>query len=116
MKKKSASIDAPMELGDDTKALRGIHARGLGTIRGSLTIASSELPTGLPSDLPRFGIFTNPGDTFEVILRYSTSGGPRFEAMPDSDEEQAIGLGLKILTETEETAHDLLFINSPIFS
>ena len=53
---KVSEYRCPMELGDDTKALRGIHARGLGTIRGSLTLASSELPTGLPSDLPRFGI------------------------------------------------------------
>ena len=101
----------PMDVGDDTQALRGIHARGLGTLRGSLTIAPHELPP----DLPRMGVFADSDTTFDIVLRYSTSGGPKFEAMPDGDEEQAIGLGLKILTPTQETAHDLLFINSPIF-
>lgn len=107
----------PIEQGPTDKALRGIHARGLGTLHGHLTVTASNPlePRGLPSAAPRLGVFETPDTRLKVIMRYSTSGGPNFEAMPDNDEEQAIGLGLKILTQSGQTAHDLLFINSPVF-
>ena len=104
----------PAGLGPEGQSLRGIHARGLGVLQAKLHILEQTLPA-LPNGSVRPGVFGKTNQTFPVILRYSTSGGPRFESMPDNDADQAVGLGLKILTERGKTAHDLLFINSPVF-
>lgn len=104
----------PASLGPEGKALRGIHARGLGVLQAKLHVLEQALPP-LPGGSVRPGVFGEANQSYPVILRYSTSGGPRFESMPDNDADQAVGLGLKILTERGKTAHDLLFINSPVF-
>ena len=89
-------------------------ARGLGGLKAKLHVLEEPIPT-LPAGSVRPGIFGESGQIFDAILRYSTSGGPRFESMPDDDADQAVGLGLKVLTKRGKTAHDLLFINSPVF-
>ena len=57
------------------RALRGIHARSLAVLRGTFT--TRDAPS-LPEGAGRHGIFAAIRQRFEVVLRYSTSGGPRF--------------------------------------
>ena len=104
-----------MELGDDTKALRGIHARGLGTIRGSLTITSSRAAYRVYPATCLASVFSpiqrTPSRSFCAIQPAVARDSRR---CPTAMKSRPSAL-LRILTETEETAHDLLFINSPIF-
>ena len=104
----------PVNLGPSDQALRGIHARELGTLNAEFIVSKHAAPR-LPVDIERHGIFDHPPKRFSAIIRYSTSGGPRFESMPDFDEQQAIGLAIKVLDENKNTLHDFLFINTPTF-
>ena len=65
----------------------------------------------LPLGVARNGIFKHTDTQFDAVLRYSTSGGPLFESMPDHDEKQAVGLALKILDKNGNSYTHVIYIN-----
>ena len=96
---------------EDGHAVRSVHAKSHGILRGRLTVAQ-----GLPPELAQ-GLFAHPGE-HEVYMRLSTNAG---DILPD-----AIGLprGLAIkvldaegerLAGAEGQAQDFIMVNGPVF-
>lgn len=97
---------------DSGHAIRSVHAKGHGVLRGEMRVAS-----GLPPALAQ-GIFAAAA-TYPVILRFSTSPGD----IMDDKVSTPRGLGLKVLgvsgarlpgSEGDST-QDFLFVDGPAF-
>ncbi|MDY6983559.1 MAG: catalase family protein, partial [Pseudomonadota bacterium] len=97
---------------DSGHAIRGVHAKGHGLLRGELTVNP-----GLPAELAQ-GMFTT-ARSFPVILRLSTTAGD----ILDDDVSTPRGFALKVLgVEGErlpgserDTTQDFLMVDGPAF-
>lgn len=92
-------------------AVRGVHAKSHGIIRGVVTIHAD-----LPTDLAQ-GMFAAPG-SYEAVLRISTSPGD----ILDDAVSAPRGIGLKVLGVPGERLpvdsggeQDFLMVNGPVF-
>ena len=93
-------------------AVRGVHAKGHGIVKGTLTVAA-----GLSPELAQ-GLFAQPG-SYEAILRISTAPGD----ILDDSVSSPRGIGLKILGvegnrlpgSEGDTVQDFLMVNGPAF-
>ena len=92
-------------------AVRGVHAKGHGIIKGEVSV----LP-GLPPELAQ-GLFAQPG-TYEAVLRISTSPGDILDDAVSSPR----GAALKVLGVTGERLagenggeQDFVMVNGPVF-
>ncbi|XOF33359.1 MAG: catalase family protein [Candidatus Electrothrix sp. YB6] len=102
-----------MEESKDGCPLRVQHAKATACVT-----ASFEIEQDIPDDL-RYGIFTQPGRTFDAIVRFSNAQG---SIEPDGE---ATGRGLAIkLPEVDgsralegdtDRSQDFLFVNHPVF-
>lgn len=97
---------------DYGRAVRGVHAKGHGIVRGRLTVRD-----GLPLQLAQ-GLFATSG-SYEAILRFSTAPGD----ILDDSVSSPRGVGLKILGvegarlpgSESDTTQDFLMVNGPTF-
>ncbi len=97
---------------DYGRAVRGVHAKGHGIVRGTLHIAEN-----LPPELAQ-GLFATSGD-YEAILRISTAPGDILDDAVSSPR----GVGLKVLgvpgtllsDVVQDGAQDFLMVNGPVF-
>lgn len=96
---------------DYGRAVRSVHAKGHGLLRGKLTVLS-----GLSPELAQ-GLFAQAGD-YEAILRISTAPGDILEDAVSAPR----GIGLKILGVSGERLpgsddgdQDFLMVNGPVF-
>lgn len=97
---------------DYGRAVRGVHAKGHGILRGTLMIQD-----GLPAPLAQ-GLFAQPG-VYDAILRISTAPGDLLDDAVSSPR----GIGLKILGvpgplldgAQQDGAQDFLMVNGPVF-
>lgn len=97
---------------DSGHALRGVHAKSHGLLRGELTVLG-----GLPETLAQ-GVFAEPA-TFPVVIRLSTSPGD----ILDDDVSTPRGLALKVIGvagarlpgSEGDTTQDFLMVNGPAF-
>ncbi|CAN5420834.1 catalase family protein [soil metagenome] len=92
-------------------AVRGVHAKGHGIIKGNFAIVS-----GLSPELAQ-GLFAQPGE-FEAVLRISTAPGD----ILDDGVSAPRGIGLKVLSVPGERLgnedggeQDFLMVNGPVF-
>lgn len=97
-------------------AIRDAHAKSCGILRGELTVAPD-----IPQEY-RQGIFAEPGRTYAVIARISTTSG----AIRSDQVRGVRGLGLKILDVCDsaadrasdkfpDTNQDFVFVTEPVF-
>ncbi|MDO6412794.1 catalase family protein [Sphingomonas sp. BIUV-7] len=92
-------------------AVRGVHAKSHGIVRGTLTILDT-----LPIELAQ-GLFAQPG-RYEAVLRISTAPGD----ILDDSVSAPRGVGLKIfgvpgdrLPGSNDGEQDFLMVNGPVF-
>lgn len=92
-------------------AVRSVHAKGHGLVRGTLAVHP-----GLPTELAQ-GLFATPGE-YEAVLRLSTSPGD----ILDDSVSSPRGIALKVFAATGERlqeggdgAQDFLMVNGPVF-
>lgn len=92
-------------------AVRGVHAKGHGLIRGRFSVSSD-----LPPELAQ-GLFVTPG-TYDAVLRISTAPGD----ILDDAVSAPRGVGLKLfgiegerLPGPEDGTQDFLMVNGPVF-
>lgn len=92
-------------------AVRSVHAKGHGIVRGTLTVAD-----GLAPDYAQ-GLFATPGE-YEAILRFSTAPGD----ILDDAVSAPRGIGLKVLgvpgerlAGSDDGDQDFLMVNGPVF-
>uniref|UniRef100_UPI004057132A catalase family protein n=1 Tax=Candidatus Electrothrix sp. TaxID=2170559 RepID=UPI004057132A len=102
-----------MEESQNGCPLRVQHAKAAACLTASFEIASE-----IPADL-QHGVFSQPGTTFEALVRFSTAQGT---IEPDT-EPTARGLAIKLLAvegaramdgDTEQS-QDFLFVDHPVF-
>jgi len=102
-----------MEKSQNGCPLRVQHAKANACVTATFEIASE-----IPADL-QYGVFSQPGQLFEAIVRFSTAQGT---IEPDSD-PTARGLAIKLLNvegqramngDTEQS-QDFLFVDHPVF-
>ena len=97
-------------------AIRDAHAKSCAILRGELTVRED-----IPQDY-RQGIFAEPGRTYPVIARISTTSG----AIRSDQVRGVRGLGLKILDVCDpsaaraadtftDTNQDFVFVTEPVF-
>ena len=96
---------------DDGHAVRSVHAKAHGILRGRLTV-----DVGLPPELAQ-GLFAQPGE-HHVYLRLSTNAG---DVLPDAIGLPR-GLAIKVLDVQGErlpgaqgAAQDFVMVNGPVF-
>jgi catalase len=97
---------------DYGRAVRGVHAKGHGIVKGTLRVSDS-----LPIELAQ-GLFATSGE-YEAVLRYSTSPGDILDDAVSSPR----GIGLKVLgvpgatliDVPQDGAQDFLMVNGPVF-
>jgi hypothetical protein len=97
---------------DYGRAVRGVHAKGHGILRGRFQVRD-----GLPADLAQ-GLFARGGE-YEAVLRFSTSPGD----ILDDGVSSPRGIALKVLgvqgeliaDVTQDGAQDFLMVNGPVF-
>jgi catalase len=97
---------------DYGRAVRGVHAKGQGIVRGTLRVHDD-----LAADLAQ-GLFAA-GGTYDAVMRFSTAPGDILDDAVSSPR----GIGLKVfgvpgekLTEVEQDgAQDFLMVNGPAF-
>lgn len=96
---------------DYGQAVRAVHAKGHGIVRGTLTVLDD-----LPPELAQ-GLFVRPA-RYEALLRFSTAPG---DILDDSISAPR-GIGLKILDVAGERLpgadggdQDFLMVNGPVF-
>ncbi len=102
-----------MEKSQNGCPLRVQHAKANACVTATFEIASD-----IPADL-QYGVFSQPGQTFEAIVRFSTAQGT---IEPDSD-PTARGLAIKLLNVEGQRAmdgdadqsQDFLFVDHPVF-
>lgn len=92
-------------------AVRGVHAKGHGVVRGTLTVASDLAPEYAQ------GLFAGASE-YEAILRFSTAPGD----ILDDAVSAPRGIGLKIfgvpgdrLPGSDDGAQDFVLVNGPVF-
>ena len=92
-------------------AVRGVHAKGHGIVRGTLTVLD-----GLPAELAQ-GLFAQ-GGSYEALLRFSTAPGDILEDSVSSPR----GVALKVLgvpgarlPGSEDGDQDFVMVNGPVF-
>lgn len=101
-------------LEDEGRALRSVHAKSHGVLRGELRVLD-----GLPEALAQ-GVFAEPGATYPVVIRLSTSPGD----LLDDSVSTPRGLALKIvgvagdrLPGSEgEVTQDFVMVDGPAFT
>ncbi|MDO9405869.1 MAG: catalase family protein [Polaromonas sp.] len=94
-------------------AMRAVHAKGHGLLRGKLQVVE-----GLPEQLAQ-GVFAKPG-AYDVLLRFSS---PPAEQLPDNVSTPR-GLAMKLLGvdgprvfgAEGQTTQDFLMVNGPVFN
>jgi catalase len=95
------------------RTMRDAHPRGIGCAAARFTV-NSDLPQKY-----RTGVFATPGQSYDAIVRFSSSLGPVGDQKPD-----ARGLAIKLFDvpgtklledQPQATTHDFLMINFPIF-
>lgn len=96
---------------DYGRAVRGVHAKGHGLLRGRLVVRDD-----LPPELAQ-GLFGT-GGTYEAVLRISTAPGD----ILDDAVSAPRGVGLKVfgvegerLPGAEDNTQDFLMVNGPVF-
>ena len=98
---------------NDGHAIRDAHAKSHGILRGDLKV-HPDLPPHL-----RQGMFAEPGKTYPVIARLSTTAG----AIRSDQVRGVRGLAIKVLgvpgprvlPEDNETTQDFVFVNHKVF-
>lgn len=98
---------------NDGHAIRDAHAKSHGILRGELRVDSN-----LPEHL-RQGMFAEPGKTYPVIARLSTTAG----AIRSDQVRGVRGLAIKVLgvpgrrvlPEDDATTQDFVFVNHKVF-
>ncbi len=109
----NATFDKILETtaNDYGHAVRSVHAKAHGILRGTLTVAA-----GLPPDLAQ-GMFATPGD-HAVVMRLSTNAG---DILPDAISLPR-GLALKVLDVdgerlpgAEGRTQNFVMVNGPVF-
>ena len=96
---------------DGHKALRSVHAKSHGIVKGKLTVAG-----GLPPVLAQ-GLFSAPGD-YPATLRFSTSPGdllPDSISLPRGVAIKLEGVSGELLPGTQGNAQDFLLITGKTF-
>ena len=98
---------------NDGHAIRDAHAKSHGILRGELKVHR-----GLPEHLSQ-GMFTEPGKTYPVIARLSTTAG----AIRSDQVRGVRGLAIKVLgvpgprvlPDDDATTQDFVFVNHKVF-
>jgi hypothetical protein len=97
---------------NDGHAIRDAHAKSHGILRGELKVHA-----GLPEHLSQ-GMFAEPGKTYPVIARLSTTAG----AIRSDQVRGVRGLAIKVLgvpgprvLPDNETTQDFVFVNHKVF-
>jgi hypothetical protein len=92
-------------------AVRGVHAKGHGLVRGVLTVVD-----GLPPELAQ-GLFAQPGG-YEAVMRFSTAPGD----ILDDAVSASRGVALKLfgvpgerLPGSDDNDQDFVMVNGPVF-
>lgn len=97
---------------DYGSAIRGVHAKGHGLLRASVTVAQ-----GLPAELAQ-GLFATPGQ-YEAILRFSTAPGDILDDSISSPRGLAIKIlavpGARLAGSEDEDCQDFVLVNGPAF-
>ena len=96
---------------DGHKALRSVHAKSHGILKGRLTVAD-DLPPVLAQ-----GLFSAPGD-YPATLRFSTSPGdllPDSISLPRGVAIKLEGVSGELLAGTQGNAQDFLLITGKTF-
>ncbi len=95
------------------RVMRDAHPRGIGCVGARFTV-NADLP-----EQYRTGVFVTPGQSYDAIMRFSSSLGPVGDQKPD-----ARGLAIKLFDvpgtklledQPQATTQDFLMINFPIF-
>jgi hypothetical protein len=95
------------------RVFRDAHPRGIGCVEAKFTVDAA-LPYAY-----RTGVFKTPGQSYEALIRFSSSLGPAGDQARDA-RGMAIKLfgvpGRKLLAgQASDVTHDFLQINAPIF-
>lgn len=97
---------------DYGRAVRGVHAKGHGLIKGTLTIADD-----LPPELAQ-GLFAR-GGRYDAILRVSTAPGDILDDAISSPRGVALKVlgvgGARLAGGPDDGAQDFLMVNGPVF-
>lgn len=95
------------------RAFRDAHPRGIGCVAARFTV-NSDLKPEL-----RTGVLSQPGRSYEALIRFSSALGPQGDQEPD-----ARGMAIKLLgvegpkllaSQSEARTHDFLMIDAPTF-
>ena len=116
--KTTAELTEPMlgisrtTLEDCGHALRSVHAKSHGLLRGELTV-----PGGLPKTLAQ-GLFAKPG-TYEAAIRLSTTPGDILDDSVSTPRGMAIKVvgaeGERLPGSEGDTTQDFVLVNGPAF-
>lgn len=95
------------------RAFRDAHPRGIACVAATFTV-TADLPEAYQT-----GVFATPGQSFDAIIRFSSSLGPAGDDTRDA-RGMAVKLfgvpGKKLLNDQPDaTTHDFLMINFPTF-
>ena len=96
----------------DKIVFRNAHPRGIACVAATFTIAG-------PNDSPHLGVFKNPGQTYDAIIRFSSTLGPAGDHVGDA-RGMSIKLfdvpGTKLLTDQPHAnTQDFTQIDTPAF-
>lgn len=115
----TAEIDATLAkirektYADGGHALRSVHAKSHGLLRGTLHVAD-----GLPGELAQ-GLFAKPG-SYPVVLRFSTNPGDVLDdnvSVPRGLAIKVVGVeGERLEGSENDATQDFVLINSPAFN
>lgn len=95
------------------RAFRDAHPRGIGCVAATFTVNPNL------SSTYQTGVFARPGQSFDALVRFSSSLGPAGDQVRDARgmAVKVFGVpGKKLLADQPDaTTHDFLMINNPIF-
>lgn len=98
---------------DGGHAMRGVHAKSHGIVRGQLVV-----PEGLPPVLAQ-GLFARPG-AYDVVLRFSTSPGDLLDDSVSTPRGVAIKVlgvdGARLPGSEDASVQDFVLVNGKAFS
>ena len=98
---------------DSGHAIRSVHAKSHGILRGQLTVLDN-MPLAYAQ-----GLFATPG-TYEVLARLSTSPGDILDDKVSTPRGMAIKVvgvaGARVEGSENDTTQDFVMINGPVFS
>jgi hypothetical protein len=98
---------------DSGHALRSVHAKSHGILRGTLTVLD-DLPQAYAQ-----GVFAEPG-AFEAVVRLSTTPGDVLDDKVSTPRGLAMKLvgvqGARVEGSEEDTTQDFVMVNGPVFA